>query len=158
MKFPSLLTFSLSALLAGGLLFAQGFGPMGGHGGMGRPGGMGGPGGLKFLTNYLSLTATQQTQAQAIFTAEHQSAQPVMTQLKTQRQAIEAAIEAGQTPEQVTQLATAEGPLLAQEAGIRAAAQAQFWALLTPDQQTKLKSLHASMQPSSPPVGAPPVQ
>ncbi len=156
MKFPSLLTFSLSALLAGGSLFAQGFGPMGGHGGMGGPGG---PGGLKFLTNYLSLTATQQTQAQAIFTAERQSTQPVMTQLKTQRLAIEAAIEAGQTAEQVTQLATAEGPLLAQEAGIRAAAQAQFWALLTPDQQTKLKSLHASMQPGNgPPPGAPPVQ
>ncbi len=158
MKLPSLLTFSLSALLAGGALFAQGFGPMGGmhHG----PGGPGGPGGLKFLANYLSLTAAQQTQAQSIFTAERQNSQSVMAQLKTQREAVQSAIEAGQTPEQVTQLAAAQGPLLAQEAGFRAAAQAQFWALLTPDQQTKLKSLHASMQPGNgpPPAGAPPVQ
>ena len=157
MKFPSLLTFSLSALLAGGALFAQGFGPMdGGRGGMGGPGG---PGGLKFLTNYLSLTAAQQTQAQTIFTTERQNSKSVMTDLKTQRQAVEAAIEAGQTAEQVTQLAAAEGPLMAQEAGFHAAAQAQFWALLTPDQQTKLKALRTSMQPDNgPPAGAPPAQ
>ena len=153
MELPSLLNFSLSALLAGGALFAQGFGPMGGHGGMG------GPGGLKFITNYFSLTAAQQTQAQTIFTAERQSSQSVMTQLKTQRQAVEAAIEAGQTAEQVTHLATAEGPLMAQEAGFNAAAQAQFWALLTPDQQTKLKALRTSMQPGNgPPAGAPPAE
>ncbi len=114
---------------------------------------MGGPRMLKFLTTYLDLTSTQQTQAQTIFATEQSNSKPVRQQLATQRQAVEAAIQAGQTAAQLTQLAAVEGPLLAQLEANRAIAKAQFYALLTADQQAKfvaLQKLHG------PPPGAPP--
>ncbi len=147
--------FSLGAaiVLSSGLAMAQGPGPGP------RGGGMGGPRMLNFLSTYLDLTSTQQTQAQTIFTTEQTNSKTVHQQLATQRQAVEAAIQAGQTAAQLTQLTAAEGPLLAQLEANHAIAQSQFYALLTPDQQQKfvaLQKLHGphpggSSAPQPPP-------
>ncbi len=136
-------------MLSAGLVLAQGPGMGRGMMGPGGPGfGMGH--GLKFLTAALDLTSDQVTQAQTIFSSLRTQNQSVMQQIRSQHQAIEKAIEAGQTPAQITALAQALGPLEAQAATNNALAQAQFWALLTPQQ--KLIALRQSQQPPNPPA------
>lgn len=127
----TLLQLSAVAILASGLAFAQGPGP-------------GGPGGMmhtRFLSNYLSLTESQQTQLTTILQNERAASKPAMETLKQQRQAVEQAIEAGQSQEQVAQLANAEGAALGQLAAMRASSQAQIHVMLTPDQQQKLATM-----------------
>ncbi len=128
----------------GGRSFGPGFGP-----------GFGGPRGLTFLTTVLDLTSTQVTQAQAIFSSERTASQPILQQLRTERQAVEEAIQAGQSAAQLTTLTAAEGPLDAQLAANRAIAQAQFWALLNPAQQQKLVAMQQAHQPPANAPGSP---
>lgn len=129
MKFFSIKTLTLTAatLTAGALLAAV---PHNHHNMEAR------------LATQLGLSADQQTQAKSIFGAAHETAKPVKQQLRQERQAVESAIEAGQPDQQIQQLASAEGPQLAQLAAIRASAFAKFRATLTPDQQQKLQAMH----------------
>jgi len=93
------------------------------------------------MATQLGLTADQQAQEKAIFAAASQTAKPVKQQLRQERQAVQAAIQAGKPDQEIQQLASAEGPQLAQLAAIRASAFGKFYATLTPDQQQKLQTL-----------------
>ena len=125
-------SMALTALAAGGLFAAQ-TGPGRGHF-------------MQKMATALNLTAQQQEQANAIFHESMQNAKPVRQQLRQERQQLQAAIHSGQSPAQIQQLASAEGPQLAQLAAIRAGAMAKFYAILTPDQQQKLAQLRQSRQ------------
>jgi len=123
----SLLIFAAAATLCAGALLAQR--PMGRHGRMGAE---------------LGLTDAQKAQAQTIFQNSHQTARPVADQLRQDRQALQAAIQAGKSDQELQQLAAAEGADVGKLAGIRASAAAKFRAILTPEQQQKLDSMKAS--------------
>ena len=88
----------------------------------------------------LGLTADQKAQAKTIFQAAKQAGAPIRTQLQANRQAMVAAIEKND-PSQMKTLASAAGALQAQLVLNRATAMAQFYAILTPDQQTKLNQM-----------------
>lgn len=94
----------------------------------------------KMMIGYLGLTDQQQTQAKAIFSSAHASAQPLRQQLKQVRADLHAAIQAGHP---VNDLAANEGKLRGQLVAIRANAAEQFRGLLTPAQLRKLQDLHA---------------
>jgi Spy/CpxP family protein refolding chaperone len=95
---------------------------------------------MAFLSNYLSLTAAQQTQAKSIFQAARQSGQPIRQQLKQTRQSLRAAVQSNNTA-QIQQLAATEGSQVGQLAAVRSTAMAKVYQILTPDQQQKLASL-----------------
>jgi Spy/CpxP family protein refolding chaperone len=92
------------------------------------------------LTKLLDLTSAQQTSATEYFTTEETALAPVRTGMHTARTAIEADIKSGNKADIITQ-ATAIGALTTTEVGARATADAEFYAILTADQQTKYESL-----------------
>lgn len=96
---------------------------------------------VSFLTQLLTLTTGQQTQATSLFTALITANQALDTQETTARTALLAAIKANNTTAIGTQ-ATALGNLEAQEISNTAKADAAFYALLTADQKTKLDSIN----------------
>src|SRR5258708_39648136 len=92
----SIFTTAAAALVAGGILLAQG--P---H--------AGGPGGHQnFLATYLNLTDAQKAQLKTISDNAKQTSEPLRQTLKQQEQAVEDAIKAGKPPAEVEQLANAE--------------------------------------------------
>jgi len=124
------------AVLGAASLFAAETAPAGGH----RHGRMG-----AFLSSYLNLTPSQQTQAKATFQEARQSGQPIRTQLKQTRQALRTAVQANNTS-QIQQLAASEGNQMGQLAAIRGTAMAKVYQILTPDQQQKLAALQQARQ------------
>lgn len=90
----------------------------------------------------LNLTDQQKQQAKAIFTSERDAARTVRDELRQERKTVQSAIQAGKPPAEVQQLAKNEGPAMADLAGMRAAAFAKFYAVLTPAQQQKLAAVH----------------
>lgn len=90
----------------------------------------------------LNLTDQQKQQAKNIFTSEREAAQSIRQQLRQERKSVQSAIQAGKPAAEVQQLAKNEGPALADLAGMRAAAFARFYAVLTPAQQQKLATMH----------------
>lgn len=96
---------------------------------------------VSFLTQLLTLTTGQQTQATAYFTAAITANQALATQETTARTALLTAIKANNTTN-ITAQATALGNIEAQEISNTAKADAAFYALLTADQKTKLDSLN----------------
>jgi periplasmic protein CpxP/Spy len=123
----SLLIFAAVATLGMGGLVAQH--KLGRHGRMGPA---------------LGLTDAQKSQAKTIFQNSHQTARPVADQLRQDRQALQAAIQAGKSDQELQQLAAAEGADMGKLAGIRASAAAKFRALLTPEQQQKLDTMKST--------------
>ncbi len=132
-----LFAISTGAVLAVGLLFAQGPGPHRGPGG---------ERGQKFLSTALELTDAQQEQAKVIFDAAKAQSEPLQEQLKTNRDAISAAIKANKSDQEIQQLANTQGALAGQLAGIHAKSMAKFYQLLTPDQKTKFDTMHEKMR------------
>ena len=122
--------------VAGCLLLAQGTGT-----GARRKGVLGAAG-RELLAGYLGLTDAQKTQAKTILDNAKTAAQPIRTQMKAARGALEAAVVAGQP---VDAPAAAVGTLFGQLAAIRAGAWEQFRAILTPAQLTKLNEFRARM-------------
>ena len=96
---------------------------------------------VSFLTQLLTLTAGQVTQATGFFTTAITANQALATQETTARAALLAAIKANTTAAITTQ-ATALGNIEAQEIANTAKADASFYALLTTDQKTKLDTLN----------------
>ena len=96
---------------------------------------------VKFLTQMLTLTTGQQTQATTIFTAEITAEQALQTQFTTAETALITAIKANSAANITTQ-STTLGALHGQAIAIEARADAAFYALLTTDQKTKLDSLN----------------
>jgi Spy/CpxP family protein refolding chaperone len=140
LKNKLIIVTTVTALGMTGLIAAVGeMGHMGRHGRFGAR-----------MSAELGLTDTQKAQAKAIFQNAHQSAMPVTQQLKQERQAVQAAIQAGKSDQEIQQLAQSEGPQLSQLAAIRASAFAKFYAMLTPDQQQKLQALRQSHHGKAP--------
>ncbi len=96
---------------------------------------------FRMLGRRLNLTDAQRQQAKSIFQDMRTQAQPVRAQLKQNRQAVFNAIVAGQSPEQVNQIAQTSAPQIAQLAGLRAQAFQKFYVTLTPAQQQQLQTL-----------------
>ena len=112
------------------------------------------------LTAILSLTTAQAAQATTIFTNAANAVTPIQTELNTNRQSIETAIQ-GNATAAIDQLATAMGGLTGQITAIQSKAQAAFYAILTADQQSKLNQIGPMgmgpmMGPGGPPPGGPP--
>lgn len=89
----------------------------------------------------LNLTDTQKQQADAIFKQAREQAQPLRTQLRQNREALNTAAKAGNQG-QIQQLSTDQGKLLGQLVAIHAGAQSKFYKILMPDQQAKADQLH----------------
>jgi Spy/CpxP family protein refolding chaperone len=111
-----------------------------------------GQGGLKLragvrqrIIKKLNLTADQKTQAKAIRQQAKTAAEPLRTQLQANRQALAAAVKSDNTA-QIQSLAAAQGALQGQELAIRSAANAKFYALLTPDQQASLTQMEEKLK------------
>jgi Spy/CpxP family protein refolding chaperone len=103
------------------------------------------PSRLEFLTNYLSLTTSQQAQAQTIFNAEDGSTRPLMAGLQQAQSALTAADKQGQSDSALDQLAAAVGGYSANIASVHAKAEKQFYAILAADQQAKYDKLTSGL-------------
>jgi len=90
----------------------------------------------KRLMKNLDLTAAQKQQAKAIFQSAKQTAQPLAQQLKQDRESLTVAVQTGDSVK-IQQLSQEMGTLRGKVLAIRSTAMSQFWATLTPDQQTK---------------------
>jgi len=88
------------------------------------------------LTQALTLTSSQQSQATSIFTAEATANQSVMANMQQARSSLETAIKANDAGGIAT-AANTIGTLTAQTTTNNAKAQAAFYAILTADQQAK---------------------
>ena len=104
------------------------------------PEGHGGPGRGRGPFERLNLTDAQKQQAQSIFDAERQAAEPIRTQLETARAALNDAAKKNAGDAELDRLAQAEAPLLAQLEANHAKAFAKFYAILTPEQKQILDS------------------
>ena len=89
------------------------------------------------LSARLNLTDTQKQQAQSIFAEARKSAQPVRAQIRQDKQALAAAVKSGAKAD-IDRISKNMGPLLAQASAIHAKAFANFYAILTPDQKSKV--------------------
>jgi Spy/CpxP family protein refolding chaperone len=87
------------------------------------------------LATELNLTDAQKTSALSIFTTAYTNAQTIQTNLRTNRDALTAAVKKNDTAS-IDQLATASGALNGQLTAINSKAEAAFYALLTADQKT----------------------
>jgi Spy/CpxP family protein refolding chaperone len=94
------------------------------------------------IAQQLNLTDAQKAQAKSIFQQSREQTKPVRDQLKTNRQALAAAVKANDTG-QIQQLSQQEGSLLSQLVAARAEARAQFYQILTPDQKAKADQMAA---------------
>ena len=88
------------------------------------------------LMKVLALTDAQKAQAKTIRQATREQVQSMAPQLKQQRQALNAAVQAGDTTK-IQQLSLEVGNLQGHVLAVRSAGKAQFFALLTPEQKTK---------------------
>jgi protein CpxP len=131
------------ALLAGGLVYAQG--P--------RPGRSGGPGGRGPLTGLgvplrqLQLSDAQQEQVRQIRSRHEAQMRDAMTKLETARRAQHQAVETVPADEaQITSL-TQDMVQAEVEAALQAARlNSEIWTVLTPDQQAQVKKLREERQ------------
>lgn len=96
---------------------------------------------VAMLTRRLSLTADQQTQATTIFTAAATANATTYTSLSSVRQQLNDAVKANNTAA-INQAANTIGTLTTTLTASDAKANAAFYAILTPDQQTKFNSSH----------------
>jgi Spy/CpxP family protein refolding chaperone len=91
---------------------------------------------INSLTALLSLSTAQQLQAATIFTNAAGTRASIHSSLKAARKALSAAVKSSDTGA-ISQASTALGALTSQHVSNGAAANAAFYQLLTPDQQTK---------------------
>jgi Spy/CpxP family protein refolding chaperone len=95
---------------------------------------------VDFLATMLNLTDTQKTKAIAIFTDAHTSSQSVRSNLRTNHDALADAVKKNDTAA-IDTLALTAGTLVGQLTAIESKADAAFYAILTPDQQTKYDAM-----------------
>lgn len=128
-------TFLLSSVLAGSLAFAQG------------PGNPPNPANfvqhrISFLTTLLSLTSTQQQEATTIFTNAATTENTLRGSLKTAHQNLRTAVQNNDAAT-IGSVSTTIGSLTAQLTSAGAKADAAFYQILTPDQQTKFNQFQS---------------
>jgi Spy/CpxP family protein refolding chaperone len=118
---------------------------------------MGGPGGpmmgdpaqrLSRLATVLDLTEAQKTAAKAIFDNAKTQAQPLGTQMRDAREAVQAAVKENKPDAEIDTLTARTGTLMGQMAAIHAKAQRAFRQLLTQQQREKLDALRPQMRPN----------
>jgi len=97
---------------------------------------------VNFLTTLLSLTSTQQQQATTIFTTAATADATVHSSMKTARQSLATAVKSNDTGA-IQQASTTIGNLTAQLVLNQATADAAFYQILTPEQQTKLSQFES---------------
>lgn len=137
-KAAAIAVLSAGAILAQGPIHPNGFGG-GDHSGNNNPPTVATVVAreVSFLTSLLTLTTGQQTQATTIFTTALTSIDTLQTTITTAQTALATAVKANDTAgitTQSTAIGTAQGKIVALQAG----ADAAFYALLTADQKTKL--------------------
>lgn len=121
-------------LLAAGMLFAakeQGFGPQ-------RR--------FEFLASRLNLTDAQKASAQSIFDQSREAAKPVREQLWQGYEALAAAIKAGKSDAELTELSDRQSSLVARLTAIRAKAFSRVYTQLTDEQKEKAEQMHQRMK------------
>ncbi|MBV6430979.1 MAG: hypothetical protein IANPNBLG_01101 [Bryobacteraceae bacterium] len=94
---------------------------------------------VNFLTRSLNLTDAQKSQATTIFTNAATAAQSVHTNMQTARQSLRDAVKKNDAAA-IDQASQTIGNLTGQLTSIESKANAAFYAILTPDQQTKFDS------------------
>jgi Spy/CpxP family protein refolding chaperone len=97
---------------------------------------------VEHLTKLLTLTDTQATSATKIFTDEQAAVQTADANNQTNRTALADAVKKNDVAS-IDRLSAALGSTSGQVTAIHAKAQAAFYILLTPDQQTKYDTLHS---------------
>jgi Spy/CpxP family protein refolding chaperone len=139
----------LIGALAAGIACAQDQGGGGGGGGgMGGGGGRGGGGGgnslpsvqaqptpLDRMAALCTLSKDQKKQFSAILDAASKSAVDLRKQIPADRQALEAAVQAGKIPDEIKKLEEADGQAMAQMTQIEMKAFVDLYKLLDPDQR-----------------------
>lgn len=122
-------------------------GPMGQmrHGGPGGPGR--GPGGIIPGLRALDLTATQREQVKAAMESHKVELETQAKAMQTARQALHAVVTTDTFDEAAIRLKSADVAVVeADGAVLRAKVHAEVWALLTPEQQQKAKTLQAERE------------
>lgn len=104
---------------------------------------------LDYLAGFLSLTDSQKSQAQTIFTAASTATATAQGQLDSARTALRDAWKANRADTELDRLGAAVGVIEGQIAAINAKAQAKFYALLTAEQKTKYDQI-SSRGPGGP--------
>jgi len=94
----------------------------------------------------LGLSEQQKAQAKAILKGSREQAQPLMASLKQERQGLRTLIHSGSDEAAVRAQSAKVAAVQADLAVQRAATARKLMALLTPDQQAKLKDLKAKWQ------------
>jgi len=107
---------------------------------------------VEHLTTVLSLNAQQQQQATTIFTNAMNGQSSIHNDMKTAHQNLETAIK-NNDQNGITQASNTIGNLIAQMTAAHAKAQAAFYQILTPDQQTKLNQLESEHHGHFGPMG-----
>jgi Spy/CpxP family protein refolding chaperone len=97
---------------------------------------------VAFLTTLLSLTTSQQQQATTIFTNAASTAQSLHSSMKSAHQALNTAVTSNDAAT-IESTATTIGNLTAQLTVAQAKADAAFYQILTPEQQTKFAQLES---------------
>lgn len=134
-----------AAALAVGLTtvgFAAQTGP---HGASFARHGMGGPLQGRMLeraATALSLTDTQKEFAKQLAADTKKQAEPIVTELRQNRQELASAVKANNTGA-ITTLTQRQGELTAQVSALHAKAMASFYAQLTPEQRAKADQMHS---------------
>ena len=98
---------------------------------------------VNMLTTLLSLTSAQQAQATTIFTNSASADNTARASLRTAHTALNTAIT-NNDANGIQQAASTIGTVTAQQAASDASAQAAFYQILTPDQQTKYTAFQAA--------------
>ena len=95
------------------------------------------------MTTLLSLSSAQQAQATKLFTDAQAASKTVSDSMRTARTSLDAAIKKNDVGA-IEQLSAQLGTLQGQMTSINSKAEASFYASLTPEQQTKADTLHAT--------------
>lgn len=137
-----------TAAMGAALMFAQGPGG-GGFGGMRDPQKMVAMR-VNMLAQRLSLTESQKTQATAIFTQAAASAESIRSGLQTTNTSLADAVKTNNTSA-IDQLSASLGNAMGQLTAIEKKAEASFYQILTPEQQTT----YSQRPQGGPPMGGP---
>jgi Spy/CpxP family protein refolding chaperone len=97
---------------------------------------------IGFLTNLLSLTAAQQLRATTIFTTAARAGVTIVSNLESAHQSLETAIKNNDSAA-IDQISATIGNLTAKGTSNDAKADAAFYQMLSPGQQTKLIQFEA---------------
>jgi len=97
---------------------------------------------VKMLTALLNLTAAQQQQATTIYTNAENAQQNLHENQKTTHDSLRTAIKSNDSAA-IDQIASAMAQSTAQSIATHAKAEAAFYQILTPEQQTKMSDLQS---------------